>query len=435
MNLYFKIHRGTNEIGGSCVEIWNDSTRIVIDLGLPLVEKDKSEFDFSKYKNHSISELISEKILPDIPGLYAPAERKVDAVIISHPHIDHFGLLNYVSPDVPVYMGRATNDLINISSLFTPVKIELKRVVHFDDKLPFKIGDFRIQAFMNDHSAFDSYMLLIECEGKRILYTGDFRGHGRKSYMMQKFIENPPTNIDYLILEGTAMGRVSVMPRSEEDIEKELFRLFKEDKFSVVYTSGQNLDRLVSIFKASHRAKKTLVLDLYTAHILKAMAKYGKFPYPKNGFGIKVLHSSKTSAELKKPENKDFLCAFKDYKIRKEEIQSDSAKYVLIVKGSLMSALRAIKISNGNFIHSLWRGYKDKKSVAEIRDYFIGQGLTSYDIHTGGHADTEYLRKFANAVNPKHIIPIHTFSKGEYKSIFAQNIIELEDKQSLRIEN
>ena len=45
----FIIHRGTKEIGGSCVEIWTDNKRIVIDIGMPLVEKDGSEFDFTKY--------------------------------------------------------------------------------------------------------------------------------------------------------------------------------------------------------------------------------------------------------------------------------------------------------------------------------------------------------------------------------------------------
>ena len=46
----FKIHRGTQEIGGSCVEIWTDTTRILVDFGMPLVNKDGSEFDFEKYK-------------------------------------------------------------------------------------------------------------------------------------------------------------------------------------------------------------------------------------------------------------------------------------------------------------------------------------------------------------------------------------------------
>ncbi len=45
----FKIHRGTKEIGGSCVEVWIDNTRILVDFGMPLVEKGGKEFDFNKY--------------------------------------------------------------------------------------------------------------------------------------------------------------------------------------------------------------------------------------------------------------------------------------------------------------------------------------------------------------------------------------------------
>ncbi len=33
----FKIHRGTKEIGGSCVEIWTESTRIVVDFGTRVI--------------------------------------------------------------------------------------------------------------------------------------------------------------------------------------------------------------------------------------------------------------------------------------------------------------------------------------------------------------------------------------------------------------
>ena len=47
----FKIHRGTHEIGGSCVEVWTENTRILLDFGMPLVNRDGSEFDFSKSKN------------------------------------------------------------------------------------------------------------------------------------------------------------------------------------------------------------------------------------------------------------------------------------------------------------------------------------------------------------------------------------------------
>ena len=45
------IHRGTHEIGGSCVEIQSKKSRILIDIGMPLVKKDGDRFDFREYEN------------------------------------------------------------------------------------------------------------------------------------------------------------------------------------------------------------------------------------------------------------------------------------------------------------------------------------------------------------------------------------------------
>lgn len=85
--MHFKIHRGTHEIGGSCVEIWTDSTRILVDLGMPLVDRDGSEFDFNKYKNLSHDELIKAGVLPDVKGLYTDTKELIDGILISHPVI------------------------------------------------------------------------------------------------------------------------------------------------------------------------------------------------------------------------------------------------------------------------------------------------------------------------------------------------------------
>ena len=43
-----------------------------------------------------------------------------------------------------------------------------------------EIGPFRITPQLVDHSAFDAYALLVEADGKRVYYSGDFRAHGRK---------------------------------------------------------------------------------------------------------------------------------------------------------------------------------------------------------------------------------------------------------------
>jgi ribonuclease J len=46
MNLI--IHRGTNEIGGSCIEIATNKSRVLIDIGLPLDFDNKTKEQ--KYK-------------------------------------------------------------------------------------------------------------------------------------------------------------------------------------------------------------------------------------------------------------------------------------------------------------------------------------------------------------------------------------------------
>ncbi len=68
MNL--TIHRGTNEIGGTCIELQSGTSRILLDFGMPLVNKLGNSFDFAPYKNLSITELVNQGILPDVHNAY-----------------------------------------------------------------------------------------------------------------------------------------------------------------------------------------------------------------------------------------------------------------------------------------------------------------------------------------------------------------------------
>ena len=430
MNL--NIHRGTKEIGGNCIQVSTKTTRILFDFGMPLVEPDKTAFDFNKYKSLSVDELIKKKILPNMNGLYPHDKNPIDAIIISHPHMDHYGFMGFVSDKIPVYIGNAANELIKISNIFTPSNVVINNPIFYNSEKPFTVGDIIITPYLNDHSAFDAYSFLIEGEGQRLFYSGDFRGHGRKGSLLTKLTNNPPADIDYLLMEGTSIGRTT-KSKPEEEIENELVKVFKEpNKINLIYQAGQNIDRIVSVFKACKKANKTLVLDIYLAYIMATLVRVtgNKLPFPSSSFpNIKVFFSSSASNRIVKELGKQELYNFQPYKITKDDIDTNFSNIVMIVRPSLMVHLKGLKnIDNGNLIYSLWEGYKDRGSTKTFIEYLLNdRNFTYHYIHTSGHADLDTLRDLVKGINPKKLVPIHTFKKDDYKSLFKKPIVQVKD--------
>jgi ribonuclease J len=403
---------------------------------MPLVEKDGTAFDFGKYKTSNSIELIKQGVLPDIEGLYNDTGHLINGVIISHPHQDHYGLSNFINKNVKHYLGEATHKIIEISNLFMSQKVNIVNATYFEKEKAFQIGDISITPYWADHSAFDSYSFLVEANGKSIFYSGDFRNHGRKANAFKWFTHNAPQNVDYLLLEGTTIGRDNKPFKTETEIENELTEVFKQQgKINLIYTSGQNIDRIVSIYKACIRADKIMVVDVYVATILKELSKFSKIPFPSNGYdNIKVMFPYFTSRRLKNSGNEKILYQFKDYKITKEEIGNHADKIVMIVRPSMQKDLHNIHgIDGGNLIYSMWEGYLLKSDTNKFINYLTNRTFTIYKIHTSGHADTATLKQMVEAIKPKHIVPIHTFSGSEYQKIFATPIVEMNDGETRQI--
>jgi len=431
VNMNFKIHRGTKEIGGSCVEIWSKSTRVVVDFGMPLVNPDKTQFDSRTIKNFSVKELISKGVLPDIKGLYEKLENT--ALILSHAHQDHFGLIKYVDENCKIYLGKATQELIKIANIFTNQDWKISNNQHFESGKPFVFGDIEITPYLMDHSAFDAYAFLIKADGKSLFYSGDFRVHGRKTKAFDWFSYNIEKNVDYLLLEGTTIGRVNKSFPTESEIETEFVNTFKTSKgINLIYTSGQNIDRLVSIYRACKRTEKTLAIDFYIANVLKELSEFGAIPYPSKNFPeIKVFFPYRLSRMISNKGNERLLYRFKDYKITKEQIGEQFDKTVMIVRPSMLKDLEYIKgLENGIFIYSMWDGYKKEKTTKRFIDFLVGKGMTEKRIHTSGHADRDALKRMVEVLKPKNLVPIHTFEGDEYENIFTgTKVLRINDNE------
>ena len=160
-----------------------------------------------------------------------------------------------------------------------------------------------------DHSAFDSYSLSVKAGDKGIFYSGDFRSHGRKAGAFKWFTHNTPQKINYLLLEGTAIGRQTVLFKTESEIESELEVISRQaGKIILLYTSGQNIDRLVSAYMACMRTGRIMVVDVYVATILKELSSFAGIPFPSEHFkNLGVMFPYYTSRRLKNEGKEEIL--------------------------------------------------------------------------------------------------------------------------------
>ena len=92
------------------------------------------------------------------------------------------------------------------------------------------------------------------------------RAHGRKAELFQRIVNNPPSDIDVLICEGTQIGRIPDFAyRDEAAVAIRMTELLKNSKgMCLVWCSGQNTDRIASVFEATKESGRQLILDMYT---------------------------------------------------------------------------------------------------------------------------------------------------------------------------
>ncbi|HIH36681.1 MAG TPA: MBL fold metallo-hydrolase, partial [Methanocellales archaeon] len=388
--MYIIIHRGTREVGGSCVEINSSTTTLLCDFGFPL------SFEFGE----DMDSVLPEPLYSDITR----GHKKIDAVLLSHAHLDHFGLMGKLPSHIPVYMGAATSRQVQFIDRFTPHKIGHFHSMPFYDRKGFHIGDIEITPYLVNHAALDSYGFLIVADGKSLFYTGDFRGHGRNEARFEGLLSDLP-KVNVLLMEGTLIGdrlEESVPPESE--IEKQMVDLCQETKGAVfVSVPSMNIDRIITLYRAGRLTGRKFIIDLHSAELFGQLKDYSD-EIPQPSWPDVLLWYPWIQRERYFQQGMGWVMRkYRKWKKPLSDFSSEIPKSVMMLRPPFRKEIENnADLSNSVWVYSMWKGYLERSEpLKHLQQWTKVHGIPFVFLHTSGHAKLSDLKRLAEALSPQ----------------------------------
>ena len=332
------------------------------------------------------------------------------------------GLATRILPSIPIYMGEKSYQIYKVSNEYMG-KEYLKEPKTFKAEEEFHIGDIKITPYLCDHSAFDSYMFLLDCEGKKILYTGDFRSNGRQSF--EPLLRKLP-KVDVLITEGTNLSnnKIGKINLTEKGLEKKGIEILEgNDRPVFVLMAATNIDRIVTFYKIANATKRLFLLDTYAGLITDTVG--GNIPNPRTFSNVRIFLTNQNKYKILENYSKN--------KIGRKGIVNSN--FMMCVRPSMKKYLEnypeGFSFEGCTMFYSMWEGYKKEKNMKEFLEFMEEKGVKIISLHTSGHADEKDFDKLIKKVEPEIIIPVHTENSEWFKRY--ENCEVICDKNIIKI--
>ena len=489
-------HGGVNDIGGNKFLVESKDTKVFMDFGMSFSQE--GQF-FSQFLNartsNSLNDLFELGILPKIKGLYrrdyakhmdfdGTEDNEIDAVLLTHAHVDHCAYIPYLRPDIPIYCSEESKLIMQNfdetgSDQYLTQKEKFqthqgkdgkvmrtsgdaakvpRRIETFESGREFSIDSISVNPMPVDHSIPGVHAFILQTYDGIIGNTADLRFHGRQSDDTEKFVEKcAESDLDLLLCEGTRVSAAASL--TEFDVERKVAQIINDTKGLVICGYPiRDLDRLMSFYIAAKNTNRYLLIDMKQAYLLKLFDESpnlkGKFPSPTDK-NIKVYIQRGSWGLIDKDlETFTERQLLQDYGVWQREfldypnsvdyrdVQKNQKEFIFYCSDYRLQDLIDIKPSEGaSYIRSLTEPFNTEMEIKEdqVKNWFVHFGVINRDedwhqIHVSGHGDGEQIRHVVKDTHAKSLIPIHTVH-DEYHKQWHNNVKSVNQHDLVKLEN
>ncbi|MDI6846930.1 MAG: MBL fold metallo-hydrolase [Candidatus Bathyarchaeia archaeon] len=427
---------GVDEIGGNKVLLEDKKARVFFDFGQSFTMG--CEFFtgwLSPRAVNGLGDYFEFGLLPKLKGLYAEGQLRFtdvryvkprfDAVFLSHAHFDHVNHIQFLDPEIPVYLGEGTKlflEAMEKTSGFCDYGEHRYGTFRTGDKV--KVDGMVVEPVHVDHSIPAAYGFLIHTSEGVIVYTGDLRVHGPRKDLTEEFADKArECEPVAMICEGTRMVDVERRKNySEGQVERLSGKIVSStDKIVFVTRYSRDMDRFRSFYNVARNNGRKIVVSPKTAHLLGRLVEDKRLdlPDPLRDKDILVYFKRKKSGGFSEGDYYVWEREFMDKMVTHEFVHKNQSRLVMDLDFYQFAELIDIRPDAGShFIHSMSEPFSEE----DIEDVVMHNWLDHFkmrfhQLHASGHMNRKQITSLIGYIKPKKVFPIHTENQHLFKKL------------------
>lgn len=456
-----KFYGGVNEIGGNkiLIEDKKHDASVFLDFGMNFAIRTEYFEEFIQPRtSNGIVDFLELRLLPNIEGIYRHdllefagmkkhRDTLVDAVILSHAHLDHSAHISFLDERIPIFCNEITYAIMKAVQETAPRKMEYE-ILDFkrrpllnrrDEAIErkfnivngsLKINGLEIEMIPVDHSVPGATGMIIHGSDATIAYSGDLRMHGTNGYLTQEFAEKLKlAKPDIFLCEGTRIDETE--RNTEAYVKVNSDKVIADTKGLVIADFAfKDVTRFKTFFEIAKTNKRKLAVPFKDAYYIRELSTFIKDLPQLNDENILLYQDKRDTgtyreADYKTSWEKEFL--HKENTVKADYIKAHQDEIMIALGYYDVVELIDIMPKPGSiYIKSASEAFNEEQEfdLERLKRWLALFKMKYENFHASGHAPRDDIVQIINQSNAKKLMPIHT-QHAEMFSQFIDKTIEL----------